>query len=329
MATHASAAAAAVAAVVLVTGDEPLLVDRAIAATVARLRKREPEVEKREAPAAGLSPAEFADLVAPSLFAEPRVVIIRGAHEANKDLATELISYLADPVEGVTLIVQHGGGARNKALADACIKAGARPIQCSKITKPAERGEFVKSEIRSAGGTTSPEAVAALVDAIGSDLRELASAANQLVADTGGMVDESAVRRYYKGKADVSGFTIADKVIVGDVPGGLEALRWALSVGLAHVLIADALADSVRTVAKVAGAGRGAGNNYALANQLGMPPWKVERAQAQVRGWSPAGLAKAVGVTARLNGEVKGDAADPDYALEKAIMDIGRARRMK
>lgn len=101
MATHASAAAAAVAAVVLVTGDEPLLVDRAIAATVARLRKREPEVEKREAPAAGLSPAEFADLVAPSLFAEPRVVIIRGAHEANKDLATELISYLADPVEGL------------------------------------------------------------------------------------------------------------------------------------------------------------------------------------------------------------------------------------
>lgn len=329
MALTPSTAANDVAVVVLVTGDEPLLVDRAIAATVARARKRDPEVEKREAPAAGLSPTEFADLVAPSLFAEPRVVIIRGAQDSTKDLAAELINYLADPVEGVTLVVQHGGGARNKPLADACIKAGARPIQCSKLVKSAERGQFVRSEIKSAGGTTSPEAVAALVDAIGSDLRELASAANQLVADTGGMVDESAVRRYYKGKADVSGFNIADKVIVGDIPGGLEALRWALSVGLAHVLIADALADSVRTVAKVAGAGRGAGNHYALASQLGMPPWKVERAQGQIRGWTPAGLAKAVGVTARLNGQVKGEAADPDYALEKAIMDIGRARRMK
>ena len=31
---------------------------------------------------------------------------------------------------------------------------------------------------------------------------------------------------------------------------------------------------------------------------------------------------------ADLNAEVKGQAADPDYALERAVLDIGRARRM-
>ncbi len=124
--------------------------------------------------------------MAPSLFAEPRLVVIRGAQESAKDLASALVSYSAEPVEGVTLLVHHVGGARNKALADAMTKAGATVVVCNKITKPAERIDFVRSEIRRAGGTTTPDAVAALVDAVGSDLRELASAASQLVADTGG-----------------------------------------------------------------------------------------------------------------------------------------------
>jgi DNA polymerase-3 subunit delta len=270
----------------------------------------------------------FSDLVAPSLFAEPRVVIVRNAHEADKELAASIVSYVSDPVEGVTLVIQHAGGARNKALTDACVRAGAKPVQCSKISKPAERIEFVRMEIRSAGGTTTPEAVAALVDAVGADLRELASAVSQLAADTGGLIDETAVRRYYKGRADVSGFSIADKVIAGDIAGALEAARWADQIGVPLVLVADALADGVRTVAKVSGSGR-TGSSYQLASQLGMPPWKIDRAQNQARHWSPVGLARAVAVTARLNGEVKGLAADPDYAIEKAIMDLGRARRMR
>ena len=74
------------------------------------------------------------------------------------------------------------------------------------------------------------------------------------MADTGGTVDETAVRRYHRGRAEVTGFTVSDAVMAGDLPGALEALRWASSVGVAPVLIADALADGVRTVAKVSGA---------------------------------------------------------------------------
>ncbi len=313
---------------VLVSGEESLLVERAVAAAVRRVQKAEPEAERRESAVSDLTPATFADMVAPSLFAEPRVVVVRNAHEAGKEMATALTGYLADPVDGVTLVVQHAGGARNKALTDALVKAGASVVPCSRVTKPAERVDFVKGEIRAAGGTTTPDAVAALIDAVGNDLRELASAAGQLVSDTGGLVDEASVRRYHRGRAEVSGFTVADKAIAGDVAGALEAARWATQIGVAQVLVADALADGVRTVARVAGSGR-VGSSYQLASQLGMPPWKVERAQSAARAWSPAGLAWAVAVTARLNGEVKGLAADPDYAIEKAILDVGRARRMR
>ena len=163
----------------------------------------------------------------------------------------------------MTLLIHHAGGARNKALVDTMTKAGATVVACNKITKPAERIDFVRSEIRRAGGATTPDAVAALIDAVGSDLRELASAASQLVADTDGMVDESAVHRYHRGRAEVTGFAISDAAMAGDLPAALESLRWAFGVGVAPVLIADALADGVRTVAKVSGAR--VGNSYALA----------------------------------------------------------------
>ena len=52
------------------------------------------------------------------------------------------------------------------------------------------------------------------------------------------------------------------------------------------VLVADALADAMRTLAKVGSAGRGDPNR--LAGPLGMPPWKIRRAQREVRGWNPA-----------------------------------------
>ena len=152
---------------VLVTGDETLLVDRAMSGPCAAARRIDPGRGAPGRPGAGLRPGEFWDLVAPSLFAEPRVVVIRGAQEATKDLATALTTYCSDPVEGVTLLVHHAGGARNKAMVDTMTKAGATVVICNKITKPAERIDFVRAEIRRAGGATTPDAVAALVDAVG------------------------------------------------------------------------------------------------------------------------------------------------------------------
>ncbi len=312
---------------VLLRGDEPLLVDRAISRVVSAARKTDPETERRDAQAAGLTTGEFSDLVAPSLFAEPRVVVLRGVQDATKDLAAALLQYAAAPADAVTLVAQHSGAARNRPLADGLAKAGAATITCAAITRQAERIEFVRGEIKAAGGTTTPAAVAALVDAVGTDLAELASSASQLVADTGGLVDEAAVHRYYRGRAEVSGFAVADLAVAGNIGGALEALRWALIVGEPAVRIADALASGVRTIAKVAGSL--GGSSQQLAAELGMPPWKIDKARGPAKAWSAAGLARAMTVVAGLNGDVKGGAADAEYALERAVLDLGRARRLQ
>ena len=235
-----------------------------------------------------------------------------------------LTPYLAEPAEGCVLVVQHVGGAKGKALLDAARKAKAFEIGCAKLTRPDERADFVRAEIRRNGGRIAPDAVSALLDAVGSDLRELAAVSAQLVSDAGGDVGVDIVRAFHRGRAEVSGFAVSDLAVVGRAGPALEALRHALALGVPHVVIADALAEGVRSVARVASAGRG--DQYTLAKQLGMPPWKVKRASSQARGWTEAGLRQALNVVATLNADVKGAAADPSYALEVAVRRIGAAR---
>lgn len=137
----------------------------------------------------------------------------------------------------------HAGGAKGKALLDAARKVGAREVACPKMTKPGDRLAFVRGEFRTLGRSATPEACQALVDAIGSDLRELAAAASQLVADVEGTIDEAVVGRYYTGRAEASSFEVADRAVEGRTAEALEALRWSLATGVAPVLITSALAQ--------------------------------------------------------------------------------------
>jgi DNA polymerase-3 subunit delta len=209
-------------------------------------------------------------------------------------------------------------------LLDLARRLDAHRINCAKLTRAEERLDFVRSEVRRAGASITAEAAANLLDAVGSDLRELAMVSAQLAADSGGRIEADTVAEYHRGRAEVSGFAVADLTMSGEPGKALEALRWALSVGVPEVVIADAIADGVRSVAKVRAAGRG--NPNELAPILGMPPWKVRRAQSQARGWGEDGLRQALITVALLNADVKGVAVDADYALERAVRSVGAAR---
>ena len=76
-----------------------------------------------------------------------------------------------------------------------------------------------------------------------------------LVARVDGLPRLAVHRTYLRadgsGKAEVKGFDIADKAVVGDVAGAAEALRWAMMSGEPQVVLADALAEAVHTIARV------------------------------------------------------------------------------
>ena len=307
----------------LVVGEEELLVERAVRAALEAARQADPTADLTRVQVTELTPPELAELVSPSLFAEGRVIVLQNAQDISKEIADTVLSYVKAPADGVTLVVVHTGGGRSKAAKDLpgqLKKAGAAVTECAKVTKPGDREAFVRNEVRQAGGKIDAEAVATLIDAVGTNLRELAAAASQLVSDTDGKVTVDEIRRYHQGKAEVTGFAVAEKAVTGDRAGAMEALRWAMQLGVPHVLVADALADAVRTVARVSAVGRA--DPFSLAGPLGMPPWKIKKAQAPARGWDQSGLADAMQVVAGLNADVKGVAADAGYALERAVLKI-------
>ncbi len=313
------------APLLLVQGDEELLAARAITAAVDAAKAADPGADVREYEASALSAGEVAEMLSPSLFGGRRVLVVHSAQDAKKDVVTALLAYAKDPDPDVTLVLQHNGGSKAKALVDGLRAAKAHVVPAPKITRPRERTEFVIAEIRRLGGRVGEEAAESLIAAVGTDLRDLVSACSQLVADTGGTIDAKTIARYYRGRAEVSGFQVADAAMVGDAAGALEALRWALHIGVDPVPIADALADGIRTVARVAAAGRG--NSYQIAGNLGMPSWKVERAQRQARGWTADALVDAMRVAAECNAAVKGGADNREYALERAVFAVAAARQ--
>ena len=314
------------APVTVAVGQEELLLDRAVAQVVAAAKATDPDTDVRDLMPDALRPGSLAEVTSPSLFAERKVVVVRSAQDLPADVVKEVKAYLTAPAEEMTLVLVHAGAAKGKGLLDAARKVGAREVACPKMTKPAERLAFVRGEFRAVGRSATEDACRALLDSVGSDLRELASACSQLAADVEGTISEDVVARYYTGRAEASSFTVADRAVEGRAADALEQLRWALAVGVPPVLVTSALAQGVRAIGKLATAPRGM-RAPDLARELGMPPWKIDRVRQQMRGWSADGVASALRAVATADAAVKGGGDDPAYALERAVVAVARAAR--
>jgi len=317
--------------VTVIVGDEELLVERAVGAAVGlaaaagREASSDAGADVHEVAAADLAAGQLSVLTAPSLFGGGCVIVVRSAQDAGKDLSGELVRLAQSPVPEVFLVVTHAGGAKNKALLADLLSAGARRVDCPAVKRFSDRMDFLRAEFRQAGRKADDAGLRALLDAVGTDLRDLAAACSQLSADTTGLINQAAVARYYQGRAEASGFSVADRACEGNLAGALEQLRWALATGTSPVLVSSALAQGLRTLGLVGAAGRGLSPN-ALAADLGLPPWRIDKARQQLRGWTAAGLARAHAAVAEADVEVKGEGASAGYALERAISTIVACR---
>lgn len=316
------------APVVLVVGGEEVLAERAVAAVVGAARAEDPALVVETVEAAGYESGRLQLLTSPSLFGGRVVVVVNGVEAANDAFVTDATPYVKAPAPEVCVVLRHSGGARARPLLEAARAAGACEAACQPITKDDQKVDFANGEFRRLGRKASPQAVRALVDAVGSNLRELASACSQLAEDVegsgGGRVEVDDVELRFGGRVEVTGFRVADAAVAGQAEQALALLRHALATGADPVPLVAALAAKVRGLAKVSAAGRGRSSDLAAA--LGMASWQVDRARRELSGWREAGLATAVLALAEADAAVKGGGRDPVYAVEKAVLTISAAR---
>lgn len=311
---------AAPAPVVLVSGPEQLLASRAVERIAAALRRGGAPASTTVLDAGAYTKGALLAAASPSLFDDPALVVVEGAERMNDEFLADALAYVESPDPDVTVVIRHGGGVRGKKLLDSMRKAGVPQYACAAIKKDAELVEFAQGEFVRASRPIAARAVRALVDAVGSDVAELAAACKQLMDDVEGSLTEEHVTRYYGSRVNATGFAVADAAIAGRTGEALSLVRHAVSTGTDPVPLVAALAMKLRTLAKV-GAARGRRMN---PGDLGLAPWQVDRASKELRRWNADTLAEAIECVAAADAEIKGAARAPHFALERAVRRVSQ-----
>jgi len=309
-------AKAAPGPIVFISGPEQYLADRAIRSIREQLKKQDAGLEIHQIVASDYASGQLAAVASPSLFMEPRLVIIEGMEKCSDALIEDGLAFLQTPSSDTTLVLRHNSSSvRGKKLVDA-IRATdfAIEISCAEIKKDSERADFIQAEFAAANRKITQGALRALTEAFVDDLAELAAACTQLLSDQSETIDEQTVDKYYGGRVETNAFKVADAALAGQSAKALALLRHALATGADPVPVVAAFAMKVRLMAKVYG------NRYASASTVGAQTWQIDRARKDLAGWSEDGLAEAVMAIATADAAVKGMEKDPVFALEKLVL---------
>ena len=311
----------------LISGAEPLLVEREVSARIEAARQEAPEAEIADLGPAELADGRLAEAVGGSLFAARSIVVVRDITTVPPEQGDLLVETARQPGDHLCLVLVHPGGVKGKALLDQVTKVATDCVKVDPV-KASELPTYVIGEARRAGVRMDAVAARALIDAVGSDLAALSGAVAQLASDwEGASLDVGKVKDYFAGRAEVTGYAVADAVMDGRTEQALEKLRWALSTGVSPVYLLTALAGSLRSLGRYQALRNAQLNASELAGQVGVPVWKLKTLAAQSRVWSPAGLARAIQATAEADAQVKGAATDADFALEHLVLILDQARR--
>ena len=123
----------ALAPIVLIHGTENLIADRAVQRLRGLAREADPSVAIHDLSGDALGPGALAQVASPSLFGEPRFVLVPELQSAPDTLVLELLEYIKAPEPEVALVLVHRGGNRGKKLLDALKKLGVTRVDASPV----------------------------------------------------------------------------------------------------------------------------------------------------------------------------------------------------
>lgn len=305
------------APVVVLSGPEEYIASRAWRRVRDLLKSAHQDLEVTELSAKDFTAGELMTAAAPSLFSEPRVILMSGLDQAGEVFLGELDQLLGLSTEEVTLVFHHAGGVKNKKILDQLrAVSGAIEVSCAAIKNDRDRMSFVHGEFSARSRKIAPEAARLLMVAFGSDLGGLASACQQLMDDVQGVISEEVVNSYYAGRAEVTAYQVADYALAGQKARALLALRQAVESGVDLVPIVASFASKFRTMALVAH------SEVAphVLKGMNLAPWLLEKTRRELAGWREQTLGVMIQAIADADAGVKGESRQAIYLLEQVII---------
>jgi DNA polymerase-3 subunit delta len=234
---------------------------------------------------------ELQDLATPSLFGEPRGLMINDARSLSKDATAELAAYLEAPAPEAPLVICCQVAERGKppAALDKLVKAVGTVRQVAIARKELE--PWVVKRAQAAGVDLGIPSARALVETIGEEPGALVAAVQQLAgAYAGQKVTPALVAQQFRGLGEQKVWDLCDRAFGKDLAGAIRSLR-SLEEGRDDPLkVLGGISSRLRDLIRV----------RALPDRL--PPaqvakaaglrfdWQARRYQQQARNFSMAQL---------------------------------------
>jgi DNA polymerase-3 subunit delta len=261
-------------------------------------------------------------LTTSSLLGGRRLVIVREADSLVKETAEALTAYLEQPSADSILVLIASGRTKLDPIAK---KIGA--VVGLDPPKGRRLASWVRERGRSHGLKIDDRAAWALIDSVGSDLRELDGALEQLSTSLGkdARIGPAEVRAAFPRLADERIYVFTDAIGERKLPVAMVALRRLLDQGEEPLVIFGALAAHIRRLLRIR---RQVGSGpRAVADALGMPEWRAERMLRQARAYKEEELIDAMETLAGADVDIKGEFPSPEGALERAVVRIVAAAK--
>ncbi|MDQ3877043.1 MAG: DNA polymerase III subunit delta [Actinomycetota bacterium] len=253
-----------------------------------------------------------------SLLGGTRLVIVEDADGLNKEQSDVLARYLEAPSPDSVLVLIASGRSKLDATAK---KLGAV------ITLEPPKGKrlvaWLKDHAQPHGLSLDDRAAWALIDSVGSELRDLDGALAQIASGSGGeqrRVTAAEVRKAFPRLADERIYALTDAVSDRKLQPSMIALRRLLQQGDDPLVLWGALVGQFRRLLKVRRIADLSAR--AVADQMGLPTWRAERLQRQARLFREEELVDAMETLALTDIELKSGDVPPEAALERAVIEL-------
>src|SRR6266545_4874225 len=181
------------------------------------------------------------------------------------------------------------------------------------------------AEVRRLGRKADDGLVAALIDTVGQDLRELAGAVAklQVAVPPPAPLQARHVTEFLTKTADRRGYELTDAILAGEPATALSYLEALFAQGEEPIGLLGMLARQLRNVLFVSErAGAPAGE---VAQALGLRDWQVRKLTPQARRFHPSVLGRALGVSAETDAQIRNGTPSPSVALELVVARIAIA----
>ncbi len=271
---------AALGSVTLLWGEDAFLLRETALAMLGDIRATEVDAAEWEG-------GELQDLATPSLFGEPRALLVTDCRSLSKTALGELATYLRSPDPGAPLVLACTVAERGKL--PAALAKMVDPVGDTKqIQVPRKELEaWLVQRAKGIGIELTPPAARALVQTLGEDLAQLAGALDQLgAAFEERRITPAEVHQQFRGLGEQKTWDLCDRAFGKDLPGAIRALRAIEESGDEALMVLGGIAVRVRDLIRV----RALPDRTPpaqVAKQAGLRfDWQARRYQQQARNYT-------------------------------------------